>query len=60
MFSDAEKGDVLFAAELALSLEKLNFQKLRALRRIAEDQTDDETTHYLDDFLLEPQVSHTV
>lgn len=54
-FFHPDKGDVLYATELALSLEKLNFQKLRALRRIAEDQKDDETTKFLDDFLLEPQ-----
>ncbi|MEW5300641.1 MAG: hypothetical protein WDW36_003555 [Sanguina aurantia] len=54
-FFHSEKGDVLFAAELALSLEKLNFQKLRALRRVAEGVQDDETTHYLDDYLLEKQ-----
>lgn len=54
-FFHGEKGDALFAAELALSLEKLNFQKLRALRQVAEAVHDDETTHYVDDYLLEQQ-----
>lgn len=31
-----EKGDALHATELALSLEKLNFQKLRDLHTVAQ------------------------
>eukprot|EP00798_Chlamydomonas_sp_ICE-L_P006548 gene6548-3199_t len=35
-FYHEEKGDALYAMELALSLEKLNFQKLRELQAVAD------------------------
>lgn len=50
-----EKGDALYAAELALSLEKLNFQKLTELHHIADDMKDSETAHFIEDYLLDPQ-----
>jgi ferritin heavy chain len=54
--SNEEKGDALFAMELALSLEKLNFQKLRALHTVADEAGDAPMTHYIEDFLLQDQV----
>ena len=39
-FHDAAKGDALYAMELALSLEKLNFSKLRALHSVADAAND--------------------
>jgi hypothetical protein len=39
-FGNSEKGDALYAYELALSLEKLNFQKLQALHGVAESHGD--------------------
>jgi Ferritin-like domain len=54
--SNEEKGDALFAMELALSLEKLNFKKLRALHATADAANDAPMTHYIEDFLLQEQV----
>lgn len=36
-FDHPEKGDALYAMELALSLEKLNFDKLMALWNVSEE-----------------------
>ncbi len=52
----AEKGDALFATELALSLEKLNFTKLRELHALATRAEDADTTHFIEDHLLHEQV----
>lgn len=41
----AEKGDALQAAEIALSLEKLNFAKLRQLHSLADDADDADMSH---------------
>ncbi len=40
-----EKGDALHAAEIALSLEKLNFGKLRELHSLGEEADDADLTH---------------
>lgn len=39
-YNHAEKGDALYAMELALSLEKLNFAKLRALHDVSCKHND--------------------
>eukprot|EP00955_Chlamydomonas_euryale_P082023 363662-Chlamydomonas_euryale.AAC.23 len=39
-FNNAEKGEALYAMELALSLEKLNFSKLRELHAVGSKHED--------------------
>lgn len=46
-FNHAEKGDALFAMELALSLEKLNFQKLRHLHDVADKHGDAQMADFI-------------
>lgn len=46
------QGDALFAAELALSLEKLNYSKLMQLRALAEKHHDFDLQHFTEDHLL--------
>eukprot|EP00882_Tetradesmus_deserticola_P004142 GHRQ01004374.1.p2 GENE.GHRQ01004374.1~~GHRQ01004374.1.p2 ORF type:complete len:249 (+),score=120.31 GHRQ01004374.1:278-1024(+) len=55
-FNHAEKGDALYAMELALSLEKLNFQKLRELHDVASDANDAQMCDFIEGTLLAPQV----
>lgn len=40
-------GEALYAFELALSLEKLNFQKLRALHEVAEKHGDSQMCDFV-------------
>ncbi|KAG1668324.1 hypothetical protein FOA52_011221 [Chlamydomonas sp. UWO 241] len=55
-FNHAEKGDALYAMELALSLEKLNFAKLRELHAVASKHDDVPMAHFIEDSLLTEQV----
>lgn len=55
-FNHAEKGDALYAMELALSLEKLNFQKLRELHDVAAEANDAQMCDFIEGTLLAPQV----
>ena len=55
-FAHAEKGDALFAMELALSLEKLNFQKLRELHAVADAAGDAQMADFVEGDLLREQV----
>lgn len=55
-FSHPEKGDALYAFELSLSLEKLNFQKLRHLHVIAEKHGDSQMCDFIEGSLLKDQV----
>jgi ferritin heavy chain len=55
-FDNADKGEALYAMELALSLEKLNFQKLRALHAIADKHQDAALTDFIEGELLQEQV----
>lgn len=52
-FDHEEKGEALYAMELGLSLEKLNFQKLLQLYSVAEESQDPAATHFLDSMLEE-------
>lgn len=54
-FSHPEKGEALYAFELALSLEKLNFQKLRALHEVAEKHGDSQMCDFIEGDLLADQ-----
>jgi len=55
-FGNDDKGDALYAMELALSLEKLNNEKLLALHKIAEDCDDPQMTDYIEGTFLSDQV----
>ena len=54
-FHHPEKGEALYAFELALSLEKLNFQKLRRLHQIAEAAGDPQMCDFVEGDLLAEQ-----
>jgi len=55
-FNHPEKGDALFAMELSLSLEKLNFQKLRELHAVADREGDAQMADFVEGELLNEQV----
>lgn len=50
------QGDALYAMELALSLEKLNFQKLRQLHSVADEHGDASMADFVEGELLNEQV----
>ncbi|KAK9845349.1 hypothetical protein WJX81_004099 [Elliptochloris bilobata] len=54
-YSNSEKGEALYASELALSLEKLNFQKLRHLHEVGERHNDAQLCDFVERELLEEQ-----
>ncbi|WPT12283.1 hypothetical protein PSENEW3n2_00003941 [Picochlorum sp. SENEW3] len=54
-FDHGDKGDALYAFELALSLEKLNFQKLRELHDIADKHGDAQMCDFVEGSLLADQ-----
>jgi len=54
-FDHPEKGEALYAMELALSLEKLNFQKLRELHAVAAKHEDPSMTDFIEGELLAEQ-----
>eukprot|EP00210_Caulerpa_lentillifera_P001434 g1376.t1 len=55
-FLHEKKGDALYAMELALSLEKLNFQKLRDLWDVADKSDDAQMCDFIESELLNGQV----
>ena len=58
-YGHEEKGDALHAMELALSLEKLNFHKLRELHDVADASHDAQMADFVEDMLAE-QVSFSL
>jgi ferritin heavy chain len=56
-FGASGKEDALYALELALSLEKLNFAKLRALHDVAAAAGDASMTDFVEGDLLGDQVA---
>jgi len=52
-----DKGDALYAMELALSLEKLNFHKLRALHAVADGAGDAHMADFVEGGLLADQAA---
>ena len=50
---DGSKTDALHAMELALSFEKLNFQKLKELQAIAEKNSDAQMSDFVEAMLQE-------
>eukprot|EP00958_Prasinococcus_capsulatus_P030137 scaffold7946_cov403-Prasinococcus_capsulatus_cf.AAC.9 len=55
-FANEEKGDALYAMELALSLEKLNNEKLLALHKVADEAGDVQMCDFVESELLGEQV----
>ncbi|WCJ27993.1 Ferritin chloroplastic [Euphorbia peplus] len=55
-FDHAEKGDALYAMELALSLEKLNNEKLLSLHGVATRNNDPQMADFIESEFLEEQV----
>ncbi|TYG74222.1 hypothetical protein ES288_D04G165400v1 [Gossypium darwinii] len=56
-FEHAEKGDALYAVELALSLEKLINEKLPSLHNVAEQNNDPQVADFIESEFLSEQVS---
>ena len=52
-YQNEEKGDALHAMELALSLEKLNFHKLRELHDVADASDDAQMADFVENMLAE-------
>ncbi|XP_047175649.1 ferritin-3, chloroplastic-like [Vigna umbellata] len=55
-FDHAEKGDALYAMELALSLERMNNEKLLNLHRLASENNDAQFVDFLESHFLVDQV----
>ncbi|XP_065854484.1 ferritin, chloroplastic [Euphorbia lathyris] len=55
-FDHAEKGDALYAMELALSLEKLTNEKLLSLHSVATQNNDPQMADFIESEFLEEQV----
>ncbi|XP_007026593.2 PREDICTED: ferritin-3, chloroplastic [Theobroma cacao] len=55
-FEHAEKGDALYAMELALSLEKLTNEKLLSLHNVAERNHDAQMSEFIEREFLSEQV----
>lgn len=53
-FYEAERGDALFALELALSLERLNYDKLMGLWGVLDKEADPQAVHFVE-YMLEEQ-----
>jgi ferritin heavy chain len=53
-FNHEDKGDALFAMELSLSLERLNYQKLLGLHATLEKHADPQAAHFVE-YMLEEQ-----
>lgn len=52
-YSNDDKGEALHAMELALSLERLNFAKLRELHEVAEKHNDQQMQDFVEEMLAE-------
>jgi len=55
-FFHAEKGEALYAMELALALEKMNYRKLRDLWEVADKYNDPQMCDFVESELLGSQV----
>ncbi|GMH30021.1 hypothetical protein Nepgr_031864 [Nepenthes gracilis] len=55
-FEHGEKGDALYAMELALSLEKLVNEKLLKLQSVAEENNDPQMQDFIESEFLAEQV----
>ena len=50
-FADEKQGDALNAMNIALALEKLNFEKITGLSEIAEKNGDPQFSDFIDEML---------
>ncbi|KAG4205289.1 hypothetical protein ERO13_A04G095070v2 [Gossypium hirsutum] len=55
-FEHAEKGDALYAVELALSLEKLTNEKLLSLHNVAEQNNDPQMADFIESEFLSERI----
>ncbi|XP_061954451.1 ferritin-1, chloroplastic-like [Populus nigra] len=55
-FEHGDKGDALYAMELALSLEKLTNEKLLNLHKVADENNDPQLQDFIDSEFLKEQV----
>lgn len=55
-FDQVEKGDALYAMELALSLEKLTNEKLLSLHAVADQSNDPQLADFIESKFLTEQV----
>ncbi|KAJ6871461.1 ferritin [Populus alba x Populus x berolinensis] len=55
-FEHGDKGDALYAMELALSLEKLTNEKLLNLHKVADKNNDPQLQDFIDSVFLKEQV----
>mmetsp|Transcript_9775 Transcript_9775/g.19612 ORF Transcript_9775/g.19612 Transcript_9775/m.19612 type:complete len:267 (+) Transcript_9775:334-1134(+) len=55
-FDHEQKGEALYAMELALSLEKLNFEKLMEVHQVADEAGDAALCDFIEGDYLEEQV----
>ncbi|KAJ6699426.1 FERRITIN [Salix purpurea] len=55
-FEHVEKGDALYAMELALSLEKLTNEKLLRLQKVADENNDPQMADFVESEFLTEQV----
>lgn len=55
-YDNEAKGEALYSMELALSLEKLNFQKLQQLHEVAVKHDDAAMCDFIEGQLLDDQV----
>lgn len=52
-YNHEEKGDALYSMELALALEKLNFQMLYSLHDTAEAANDSQMADFVEEMMAE-------
>ncbi len=55
-FDHEQKGEALYSMELALSLEKLNYEKLVDVHKVADEAGDPSLTDFIEGEYLEEQV----
>lgn len=56
-YNNEEKGDALYSMEIALALEKLNFQMLYSLHDTADKSGDAQFADFVEDMLAEQVMS---
>ncbi|KAL4518278.1 hypothetical protein Ndes2526A_g01280 [Nannochloris sp. 'desiccata'] len=55
-FTEDSRGDALYAMELSLSLERLNYDKLLHLWDVMEEEADAQASHFIE-YMLEEQAA---
>ena len=57
-YNHEQKGDALYSMEIALALEKLNFQMLYSLHETAEAANDSQMQDFVEEMLSDQVQSH--